>query len=547
MTLSRYVPRARLWGIVALAAALVVAQSACGDAVSDDSRLPDLRPTVTAVPPTTPTPIPQEATFELPAVDWDTVDQFRVAMRDNFTGDIDGFVDANRYYIEASLTFDGGVAIVRGAERVRYTNHSRETLDTIVFRLYPNMTASGGSMEVYDVLLNGVSVEPKFTERDTVLIVSLAEPLAPGESAEIELQFATAAERGMYAGYGVYGYHYDTFAGAEWFPILSVYEEERGWWTLRPVTWGDQVYSETSLFETKLTVPENVVLAFSGSEVATVDNGDGTKTVHYVTGPMRNAMLIAGMAYGVISDTVDNITVNVYFWPGGESAAESALQIALDSVRINNAAYGDYPFAELDVVETFVFTAMEHPGMITVADRWWERGNRNLEYGAVHEIGHQWFFSLVGNNQVEHPWIDESLTVYTEFYYTREKHGEQAALDWLKQYRDWYNFYRSSGAPDLVLNLPVSAYGDNNYGAIIYGKGPLFYTELEKLIGREDFEQALRLYFERHRYGVARSSDILAAFEEVTGQDLDAFFYQWVGEFDGLDPEVIADAQARAG
>ena len=64
---------------------------------------------------------------------------------------------------------------------------------------------------------------------------------------------------------------------------------------------------------------------------------------------------------------------------------------------------------------------------------------------------------------------------------------------------------------------------------------------------REQFAQALRLYVERYRYDVAQSRDILAVFEEVTGEDLDAFFYEWVGAFDGLDPAVLEDAQARAG
>ncbi len=546
MTMSVPKPHKRLGIVAALVIAAALALAACGDAVTEEAKLPDLRPSVTAVPPTTPTPIPQETTYELPAIAWDDLSPFRAAMREGFEDDVAAFADANRYYIEAELSFEGSVAIMRGAERVRYTNHSADELDAIVFRLYPNMTASGGSMVVYEVTVAGQPVEPKFTERDTVLIVPLDTPLAPGEAVEMTLQFATAAERGIYAGYGVYGYHYDTYAGAEWFPLLSVYEADRGWWTLRPVTWGDQVYSETSLFETRLTVPEAFRLAFSGVELDTTDNGDGTKTVHYASGPMRNSMLVAGAGYGVLTGYMDDIAINVYFWPGGESAAEDALSIALDAMRVNNAAYGPYPFNELDVVETFVYTAMEHPGMITVANRWWERGNPNLEYGTVHEIGHQWFFSLVGNNQVEHPWIDESLTVYTEYYYTRAIYGEDAARDWLQRYRDRYNQYRSSGAPDLVLNLPVSAYVDNNYGSIIYGKGPLFYTELERMIGREAFEEAVRLYFERNRYGVAESKDILDAFEEVTGQDLDAFFYRWVGEFEGLDPAVIEDVQARA-
>ena len=518
--------------------------SSCGGtAPPNEVRLPPLRPTVTPVPPTTPTPIPQAKVFDVPAVDWGDVSAFRAAMRPAFADDVLQFVDANRYYVVAELSIEGNVALIRGAERVRYTNHSQDTLDEIVFRLYPNFTALGGTMVVHSVELEGEPIQPILRARDTVLSVPLTQPLAPGQSAEMVLQFTTTAERGMNASYSMFGYHRDVISASEWHPLLSVYEEGAGWWEVRPPTNGDSLYHEDSLFETTLTMPQEYVPIFSGSELETRDNGDGTKTVHYVSGPMRTSKLIAGKDYGVLSGQVEDIAVNIYYRPGGESAAEPALQFALDTVRVNNRSFGEYPYAELDVVETFVYTGMEHPGLVTASERWWERGNPLLETVIVHEIGHQWFYSLVGNDQVGHPWIDESLTVYTEYNYTLEVHGEKKAREWVQNYYDRYNAYRGRGGPDLPLNLSTSAYTDANYGVIIYVKGPLFYIELEKKLGRETFLKALQLYVARHRYGIAHSRDILEAFEEVSGQDLDAFFYEWVGWFDGLDPSVAEHAQ----
>ncbi len=138
--------RNSLWAVVLLLMLAALVMSACSDDGAEGSGLPDLPPTITAVPPSTPTAIPQERTFDLPDVDWNDVDKFRVAMRDEFKDDIDQFVDANRYYIEGEITFEAGVAIANGAELVRYTNHSNDTLDQIVFRLYPNMVGSGGVM-----------------------------------------------------------------------------------------------------------------------------------------------------------------------------------------------------------------------------------------------------------------------------------------------------------------------------------------------------------------------------------------------------------------
>ncbi len=91
----------------------------------------------------------------------------------------------------------------------------------------------------------------------------------------------------------------------------------------------------------------------------------------------------------------------------------------------------------------------------------------------------------------------------------------------------------------MPLNLPVSAYSDDNYGLIIYVKGPLFYAELERVLGRDTFLKALQLYYKRHRYEVVQSKDVLEAFEEVSDQQLDQLFYDWVGDFPGLDTSAI--------
>jgi hypothetical protein len=517
--------------------------AACGDPASGSGGLPTMAPTVTAVPPSTPTDIPEPDPVSLPQVDWDKVDQFRAAMRPEYAEDIDGFVDRNRYYIEASLLFENGVAVIRGAERVRYTNHSADYLNEIVFRLYPNLSSLGGRMKIYQAELNGAPTTPMLVERDSVLVIKLDEPLAPGESAEVMLQFATLAEQGMNASYGEFGFQKNVFSGPEWYPALSVYEEGRGWWTMRPSPNGDAVFAESGLYEILLTVPENFVVAMSGSEIASFPAGSGMKTVHTVSGPMRDSLIVAGPELGKITGEVDGITVNIYYWPGGEAPAEEALEFSIDTIRTFNAAFGHYPYAEFDLAETFNWTGIEYPGIVIISDRFWIRGNPALETVIVHEIGHQWFYSLVGNNQVEHPWIDESLTSYTEYVYFREIRGEEDYRDAIQGDRDFYNFYRGTGAPDLGLNLPVAAYTDNNYGVIIYVKGPLFFAELENVLGTERFLQALQLYFERHHYEVATSADVLAAFEDATGEDLDALFYQWVGLFDGLDPQVVEDAQ----
>ena len=533
--MNRLRPGLSLW----LIGMIVIA--ACSEATSETDGLPTLAPTITAMPMSTPTDIPEPDPIQLPVVDWDDLEPYRAAMRPEFAGDIDAFANRNRYYIEASLEFESGVAVIQGAERVRYTNHSTDTLDEIVFRLYPNLPALGGRMKIYHTELNGAPVQPALAERESALIVPLDPPLEPGEATEITLTFSTAAERGVYASYGEYGFHKDVFSGPEWYPALSVYEEGRGWWMTRPTPHGDATYLETGLYDIYLTTPQDFIVVMSGEEFDPIPVSEDKVVHHVVSGPMRDSLLVASPLYGKITaTTADDVAVNVYFWPGGEAVAEEALQIGLASITTFSDSFGPYPFTEFDIVETFNWTGIEYPGMAMISDRFWERSNPDLENVIVHETGHQWFYSLVGNNQVEHPWVDESITSYTEYVYWRAIYDEERYKDVVRGDRDAYNFYQGSGAPDMVLNLPVSAYvPGNNYGMIIYVKGPLFFLELENLLGRDVFLEAIRLYFKRHRYEIATSQDILIAFEDATGEDLDAIFYEWVGEFEGPEPAAI--------
>ena len=535
----------KAWVFVVLALIGVLALSACGDDDAQADGLPALRPSVTAVPPSTPTNLPPPAQQKLAPVNWENVDHFYAAMLPQFASDVDAFVDRNRYYIEATLTFKDATATIQGAQRVRYTNRTEDTLSEVVFRLYPNMSALAGRMLIHSTTIDDAEVETRLVERETALVVPLDEPLAPGEMVEIALQFTTVAERGIQSYGREFGYQKDVFSAPEWYPVLSVYESGAGWWTLRPVAMGDASYIESGLYEIKLTTPENMVFAISGSEIDEWAADDGMVTHHIVSGPMRDSTLVASPVFGKLTDEVDGVTVNVFFYPGGEPAAEEALEIAVNAIHILSETFGQYPFSEFDVVESFHVSAMEYPGLILISDEWWERGNRNLEAGAVHEVGHQWFFSQVGNDQVGHPWLDESLTNYTEYAYYLEIHGEEDLKDYIQGDRDWYNYYLSSGAPDLVLDLPVSSYSTNSYGPIIYGKGPLFYLELERLIGKEPFLEALRTYVKTYRYEVVTSGDLLRSLEESTGMELDEYFYQWVGEFDGLDPDVVARLKAQ--
>jgi len=520
-----------------------------------DRPLPTLAPTATARPHATATFVPLPTPVPLPPVDWADTAIFRQAMRAGFEGDVDAFADRNRYAIEATVEL-GDAATVRGAQRVRYTNRSADTLSEIVFRLYPNLDAFSARMNVLDVQVDGAPVTPVYEARQSVLRVPLPAPLLPGRAAEVHLTFASAIERGFSASYGEYSYQQGVFTAPEWYPVLSVYEEGRGWWTARARSQqGEQTYTETGLYDIRLTADADLTIVMSGSEAGRQANDDGTITHHIVSGPMRDSILIASRRLLSLSDEVDGIAVNFYYWDDEENlerntdAARAGLAIIGRTLRAFNRTFGQYPFREFDIVQTNTRAGgIEYPGVIVIADAYWNAGDPYFEVVLAHETGHQWFYSLVGSNQVQFPFLDESLTSFTEYVYFWEtaetERAIQQAADYIRREQQSYNAYTGAGNPDLPLGLSTDGYVEAQYNLIIYTKGPLFFNEIAAQIGREQMYAFLQEYFRRYRYEVADIGGMVQALEDVTGQEWDQLFYRWVGHFDGLDPAAVATVDA---
>jgi hypothetical protein len=456
-------------------------------------------------------------------------------MRPAFEDDVNAFADANRYLIVASLSVEYD-AIIRGAERVRFTNHTPDTLDKIVFRLYPNAPILGGRMDVNYVSVAGKAVVPTFSALDSVMSVPLEKPLAPGQSVELKLDFDVVMVRGLNTSYGRFGFVNNVVSSSAWYPTLSVYDVGKGWWTTLPDPQGDPAYTETGLYDVRLTIPTNMTLVMSGALIETTKNGDNTTTYRGVTGPMRDHAFQASERYMISPVDADGVRINVVHYKDRAAlptdGTANVLKYAVSAVQAYNKAIGEYPYTELNVVENPTPSGVEFPGLVQIADRAWIQGNNFLEKVVVHEIGHQWFYAIVGNNQVEHPWLDESLTSYLEFVYMRAAYPTGATADnYVADFQRRYTAYTSAGQPDQLLDLPVSAYRGYSYGAVVYTKGPLFYEELERQLGQDTVYKALATYFKEHKYRVVTSADVKKAFEETAGRDLTALFQKWVGGF----------------
>ncbi|GIK66095.1 MAG: hypothetical protein BroJett018_38890 [Chloroflexota bacterium] len=534
----------RLIELTLLIIFLAMAISACGDDQSDaESGLPTQIPTSTARPHATITPVAIAAMNEPALVDWENVDVFKSAMRPEFADDVEQFANSRRHYIEATIEMNPIATVINGVQRARYTNTYDFPLNSIVFRLVPNTPLTGWRMQVSDLTMNGEAVQPTYEVYETVMEVPLDQPLQPGESVEFTMRFNLVAERGF--SNGIFANTGDIFASPVWYPCFGVYDEGVGWWKGVYAN-ADPYYNETGLFEIMLTHSPDLNITISGTNIGTEENADGSVTEHIVSGPMRDNFMFASPKSGKLTDSVDGITINVVYMPGGERASEWAMESGIRSFSIFNDVYGEYPYNELDIIEIDLrgqAGGVEFSGAVTIADDFWENGSPQLEGVIAHEIGHQYWYGLVGNNAITKTWLDEALASYSEFVYWRAAYddNEKRANDSIDGDRNFYNFARSNGGDYPLTTISWNTCGDLNNCFLPYTKGALFYVELEKEYSRELVYQALHAYFEDMHYKVAAEADLLRNFEAVIGEDLDAYFYEWIGDFVGLDPEAKAE------
>jgi hypothetical protein len=169
-----------------------------------------------------------------------------------------------------------------------------------------------------------------------------------------------------------------------------------------------------------------------------------------------------------------------------------------------------------------------------------------LEMTIAHETAHQWWAMGVGSDAQRAPWLDESLTNYSAIVYFEERYGKEKAQKMLELHlKTPYSMGRMLGGGDASVNLATAAYANNiQYGAIVYGKGALFYDALRKLVGDEAFFAALREYYARYNGKLAAGDSLQRIMREqapAKAPAVDALYHRWIVEKHG--DEDIAGGQ----
>ncbi|MEA3344942.1 MAG: M1 family metallopeptidase [Chloroflexota bacterium] len=434
--------------------------------------------------------------------------------------------DLTQYDIELSVDVES--LLIQGQEEVRYTNTEHVPLNEVIFRLFPQTPGYGGQMSVDEVSVDGKAANTRLDLMGSALYVSLPQPLDPEETVTFQLDFEATVPEGTEVGYGQFSYADSILALPNAYPLIPVYDDE-GWNAELAPAYGDAVYSDVALYRVQVRAPSEQVVVASGSALARVEQGDGTTTTRFVSGPTRDFALMMSADFITSTATVDGTLVTSYYLPQDSKGGKRALSYAADALRVFSERFAPYPYAEFDVVETPTTAGgIEYPGLVVIAQQLYDESGGFFEFATVHETAHQWWYGLVGSDQVDEPWLDEALVQYSTLLYYEEIRGPEVA-EGIRE-RSFEQPYEKllEESRDAPVGQPVRAFSSKDYGPVVYGKGPLFFQALRDEVGDEAFFAILRAYLKSYRYKIATPEGFLALSERVSGQELDDLYERWI-------------------
>jgi len=484
-----------------------------------------------------PTPVPTQRipTSVPPALlpadlsDWTDRSVFSSGLVSSQQSWLDALPGASVYHI--SLTLNDAYTALTGHEEVHYTNRESVPLTEIYFQLFPNM--EGGTSTISNLFVDDQAVEPVYESGKASLKVTLPASLQVGNTALIRLDFNVTIPTETAGNYGLFAYKDGLLALDGFTPSIPVYDEN-GWHDGLIPPNSDTTFQDASFYLVQVTAPTALKLVASGVKVDESFNGD-RQTLIFAAGPARDFYLAGSEDYTLFSGSSGETVVNVYSRADQAEGAKVALQTAIDAINSYSERFAPYPYTEFDVVCTPMDGAygIEYPGITGINQTLFNSDTSVnglgaftiLESTTAHETGHQWFYNLVGNDQANEPWLDEAVTQYITGLYYLDRYGSSG---WLGYEDSWKSRWARVDNEDLPIGLPAGEYQAREYGAIVYGRGPLFLEALAEEMGQPTFDAFLSDYVQQNEWAISSTSEFKALAETHCNCNLSDLFGLWV-------------------
>jgi hypothetical protein len=414
------------------------------------------------------------------------------------------------YILNTSVDYD--LHIVSVDETITYPNHTGQSLEKLVLAIVPNLwpncfTLTGLSIDniqVTDYTINLYRLEftlPAPLQPDSVSTVTL--------SYKLSLPFLDQAHSLRAR---IFGYSDIQMNLVNWYPFIVPFMN--GEWILNePWSHGEYLVYDLADFEVNLkfsNLENTPVVAASGYAEPI---GEFTR---YILTEGRAFALSASRDFEVSTTKVGDVKVYSYYFPIYKQAGLAAMIASAQAIQVYSQRFGPYPHKTLSVVIADFQDSMEFSALYFHSRSFYNLYDGTvqnyLNIVAVHETAHQWWFEQVANDQAYQPWLDESLTTYSEAIYYETLYPE--LVPWWWSYR--IDFFKPSG----YINIPVYD-GQNNdtYKNIVYFNGAHFLQDIRQRIGDQAFFAFLQDYLAQGKGRIATSDDFFRILNEHTDVD----------------------------
>ena len=411
----------------------------------------------------------------------------------------------------------------------------------------------------------------------------LDKPLQPGESITITTPFHIKIPSGKISRLGHIGQSYQI---TQWYPKPAVYD--RNGWNYMPYLNQGEFYSEFGSYDVSITLPQNYVLGATGDMVdgenelawlnrkveetnalkefdkdddAFPKSDDITKTVRFKQTNVHDFAWFADKRYHVLKGEVTTphtshkVTTWAMFTNAEADIWKQSISYINDAIHYYSLWNGDYPYNNCTAVDGTISAGggMEYPNITVIGSA----GNAfQLDVVITHEVGHNWFYGMLGSNERMHAWMDEGINSYNENRYIQTKYPDMtmAGSFGLKRFEKLLHLqrYKHKAEYELVylfsakknedqpIELPAYDYTQINYDGDVYSKTAIVFDYLRAYLGDSLMDKAMQKYFDEWHYKHPMPSDFRKVMEQTTGKDLAWFFDELINSTKKLDYKICS-------
>lgn len=406
-------------------------------------------------------------------------------------------------------------------QTMQIANYSGDVWTEVVFHVPVSRVAGAFVLERAQAS-DGVPLAYTADAVTLAYTLTLPRPAAPGARVDLELAYTltlphVTLEDWPPTGDAGWGDHVIQFGN--WYPALVPYRAGQGWYTWPFAEVGDPYVSEVATYDLEVRAAPDLVVASGGL----LEYTPGVWRFHLDRA--RAEGFTASPEYELRASEVAGIPVYSYYLAAHERAGTDVFTATLQSLELFSRLYGPYPYDSFTVAENAFFGSMEYTGFASHSGSYYAtydgQAASTLIALTAQEVAHQWFYSLVGNDQVREPWLDESFGMYSELAFYRGVNPDLEQWFWDTRVYKW--------DPEGPLDRTIYDFPDSmTYIHELYRQGVIFLDRLQAAMGDDEFFAFVRAWRTRGESRIATAGeffDLLGEYQCAACEPLLAEFF----------------------